>query len=219
MPGQASGVASKEVKVAETDSVLSLLERLPPRPGPSFDRLLDATERCLARYGIRRTSMTDIAREMHVARTTVYRQVGSVEEAMALVASRQLHRFLDDLLAVLSKPGGAGPGAFLEAIAGAVRFARSHPVSLRVLNDEPDIVGSLVTRDLSPYAAQVAEALAPTVAQAMKDGAIRKGDPQLAAQWLVRVVAALVVLPPEGDLEALLEYGLRPVLEIPGSSG
>lgn len=201
--------------MAETDGVVRLLERLPPRPGPSLDRLLDATERCLARYGIRRTSMTDIAREMHVARTTVYRQVASVEEAVALVASRQLHRFLDGLLDALAGPQGAGPSEFMRAIAGAVRFARSHPVSLRVLNDEPEIVGSLVTRDLSPYAAQVVEALAPVVSRAMAVGAIRPGDPQLAAQWLVRVVAALVALPPEGDLDALLEYGLRPVLETP----
>jgi AcrR family transcriptional regulator len=201
--------------MAETDGVLGLLERLPPRPGPSLDRLLDATERCLARYGIRRTSMTDIAREMHVARTTLYRQVGSVEEAVALVASRQLHRFLDELLDVLSGPASAGPAEFMSAIAGAVRFARTHPVSLRVLNDEPEIVGSLVTKDLSPYAAQVADALAPVVARAMTLGVIRKGDPLVGAQWLVRVVAALVVLPPEGDLEAMLEYGLRPVLEVP----
>lgn len=201
--------------MAETDGVLSLLQRLPPRPGPSLDRLLDATERCLARYGIRRTSMTDIAREMHVARTTLYRQVGSVEEAVALVASRQLHRFLDDLMGMLSDPASAGPQQFMAVIAGAVRFARSNPVSLRVLNDEPEIVGSLVTRDLSPYAAQVAEALAPVVARAMRMGVIRPGDPHLAAQWLVRVVAALVALPPEGDLDAMLEYGLRPVLETP----
>ena len=116
--------------MAEAESVIALLERLPPRPGPSMARLLDATERCLARYGIRRTSMTDIAREMHVARTTLYRQVSSVEEAVALVASRQLHRFLDDLLSLLSSPGGVGPAAgddgFVpSAAAGRLRFAES----------------------------------------------------------------------------------------------
>lgn len=201
--------------MAETDSVLRLLERLPPRPPDSLDRVLDATERCLARFGIRRASMTDIAREMHVARTTLYRQVGSVEEAVALVASRQLHRFLDDLLAVLSRPGGARASDLVDAIAGAVRFARSHPVSLRLLHDEPEILGSIVARDLAPYAAQVADALAPVLRHAMDGGVIRGADPRLAAQWLVRVVAVLVVLPPEGDLEAMLDYALVPVLQAP----
>jgi AcrR family transcriptional regulator len=197
--------------VAETDSVLKLLERLPPRPAPALDRLLDATERCLARYGIRRTSMTDIARELHVARTTLYRHVGSVEEAVALVASRQLHRFLDDLLGRLSGPGGASPAALHHAVVEAVRFARSHPVSRRVLEDEPEILGSLLARDLRPYATQVAEALAPVLSAAGNAVPV-VGDPLLAAQWLVRVVAVLVVLPPEGDLEAMAEYALGPLL-------
>lgn len=200
--------------MAETDSVLKLLERLPPRPAAALDRLLDATERCLARYGIRRTSMTDIAREMHVARTTLYRQVGSVEEAIALVASRQLHRFIDDLVSVLARPGGATPEDLLAAIAGAVRFARSHPVSLRLLHDEPDILGSLITHDLEPYAAQIAEALAPVLEHAMTTGVIRRADPRLAAQWLFRAVAVLVVLPPEGDLDAMLDFALGPLLRV-----
>lgn len=205
--------------MAETESVVKLLERLPPRPEPAMGRLLDATERCLARYGPRRTSMTDIAREMHVARTTLYRQVASVEEAIALVASRQLHRFLDDLLELLSSPEGAGPAAFLRAMAGAVRFARSDPVCRRVLEDEPELLGSLVAHDLSPYADQVAEALTPLVAGAIEAGSIRAGDPALAARWMVRVVAALVALPPEGgDLEALLDYGLGPLLHVPVSA-
>src|SRR5579872_4382810 len=160
--------------MAETDSVLKLLEQLPPRPAPSLDRTLDATERCLARYGIRRTSMTDIAREMHVARTTLYRQVGSVEEAIALVASRQLHRFLDELLEVLADPEGATVEGIVGAIGDAVRFTRSHPVALRVLNDEPEILGSIVARDLGPYAAQIAQALAPVLRHAMDRGVIRR---------------------------------------------
>lgn len=50
-----------------------------------------AVERCLTRFGVRRTSMTDIARELGVARTTLYRQVGSLEEAISLVTSRRFH--------------------------------------------------------------------------------------------------------------------------------
>jgi AcrR family transcriptional regulator len=201
--------------MAQPGSVLALLERLPPRPPESLDRVLDAAERCLARHGIRRTSMTDIAREMKVARTTLYRQISSVEEAMALIASRQLHHFLDGLVGLLASPSGAGPRAFLDAIAGAVRFARADPIVLRVLSEEPDIVGELVTRDIGPYATQIADALAPIVEAAMKAGMLRRADPHLAAAWIVRVVAVLVALPPEGDLDELLDYALLPALSSP----
>ncbi|MHB8438346.1 MAG: TetR/AcrR family transcriptional regulator [Acidimicrobiales bacterium] len=190
----------------------ALLDGLPPRPPRTLDPTLDAVERCLARYGLHRTSMTDIARELNIARTTLYRQLSSVEEAVALVASRQLHRFLDDLAARLLRPGAVVADAFIGAVASAVREARSHPVTLRVLEDEPEIVGTLVTRDLQSWASQIADVLTPMLDTAMKAGTIRRADPAIAAQWLVRVVAALVVLPPAGDLDAALLYGLRPLL-------
>src|SRR3954454_2515393 len=77
-----------------------LHDRMPPRPGPELDPVLDAVERCLIRFGIRRTSMSDIARELGVARTTLYRQVGSLAEAISLVTSRRFHHFLDELVAL-----------------------------------------------------------------------------------------------------------------------
>jgi len=202
--------------MAEPVAALQLLEALPPRPSEALDPVLDATERCLARYGIRRTSMTDIAKEMGVARTTLYRQVGSVEEAIALAVSRQLHRFLDGLIDLLVAPGGAGPHRFIAAIGSAIRFGRSNPVVLRVLEDEPDIMGALVTRDLGSYAAQIADALTPIVDVAMSAGMLRPADPHLTAEWIVRVVAVLMVIPSESDLDQMLEYALLPVLE-PGA--
>ncbi|WP_435865480.1 helix-turn-helix domain-containing protein [Streptomyces spectabilis] len=49
------------------------------------DRLpevLDATYACLSRYGVRRTTMDDIAREMGVSRSAVYQYVRGKEDAV-----------------------------------------------------------------------------------------------------------------------------------------
>src|SRR3954464_15332843 len=105
--------------------------RMPPRPGPELDPALDAVERCLTRFGIRRTSMTDIARELGVARTTLYRQVGSLEEAISLVTSRRFHRFLDELVALSA--GGIDFETFVQVIVRTVRTALDDPVAQRVL--------------------------------------------------------------------------------------
>jgi AcrR family transcriptional regulator len=199
--------------MGEVRASFPMLDRLPPRPPAVLDKLLDATEQAVARYGVRRTSMTDLARELGVARTTLYRQVTSVEEALALVASRQVYRFLDRLVQLVLTPAAAGPDAFMGVIVDAIAFTREHPVVRRVLEDEPEIVGAVVTRDLEPFAAQVAEALQPVLAGAMDAGLVRRADPQLAAEWLVRVAAVLIVLPAPGDLGTLLDYALRPVLQ------
>src|SRR2546423_62340 len=71
------------------------------------DAVLDATVDCVARYGLAKTSLSDIAREMGVAPSTVYRKVGTVENAVRLVMAREGHRQLarmPELIAGITGP-------------------------------------------------------------------------------------------------------------------
>lgn len=194
-----------------------LHNRLPPRPGPELDRALDAVERCIVRYGIDRTSMTDIAREMGVARTTLYRQVASVEDALALTSSRRFHRFLDDLVQLTVD--GTTPELFVQVVVRTVRSALADPIGQRVLRDEPQLVGHYLTSGaLAVLAAQITELIAPVVDAAMRAGLVRVADPALAAGWIVRIVFALCVVPPPDDqLEHTVRFVLQPMLD-PGPS-
>ncbi|MEV0291973.1 helix-turn-helix domain-containing protein [Nocardia sp. NPDC050710] len=53
--------------------------------------VLDATLRCLLRYGVRRTTVDDIAAEVGVSRSAVYQYVRGKDDAVRRVADR-LHR-------------------------------------------------------------------------------------------------------------------------------
>lgn len=194
-----------------------LYDRLPRRPDPEYDRVLDAVERCLARYGVRRTSMSDIARELGVARTTLYRQVASLEEAMALMSSRRFHRFLDELMALTAQ--GISAETFVQVIVRTVRSALDDPVVQRILNDEPELLGRYLSNgSLSALAGQITDLLTPVLRAAMGTGLVRMGDPALAAGWIVRVVLALgAVPPPDDELEATVRYVLVPMLD-PGAA-
>ena len=185
---------------------------LPPRPDPELDRLLDAVERCLTRYGLRRTTMSDIAREMGVARTTLYRQVSSIEEATALMSSRRLHRFVDKLLELSGQ--GLDAEAFVQVIVRATRMTLAEPVVQRLLRDEPEILGELVTSGaVAALVGQVSGLLTPVLRQAMADGLLRAGDPAMAADWIVRIVLVLTTVPaPDEDLEASVRFVLLPML-------
>jgi AcrR family transcriptional regulator len=197
---------------AEDDplSALAAFDRIPPRPPPELDRVLDATERCLTRYGMRRTSMSDIAREMGVARTTLYRQVSSLEEAVALVSSRQFFAFLDDLTALLAE--GASPDAFVDATLRTIRFARTSPLARRLLQDEPELIGGVIASGrIAGYVEQIVDLVVPVFEAAMATGAIRDGDPRLLAGVVVRLIAALT-LAPDDDPEDLVRYALEPLL-------
>lgn len=186
---------------------------LPPRPDPELDRVLDAVERCLTRFGLRRTTMSDIAREMGVARTTLYRQVSSIEEATALVSSRRLHRFLDKLADLSDQ--GLDAEAFVQVIARAVRMTLAEPVTQRLLNDEPEILGGYLTSGtVAALVAQITDLLIPVVRQAMGTGLIRAGDPAMAAEWIVRIVLVLTAVPAADDeLESTVRFVLLPLLD------
>jgi AcrR family transcriptional regulator len=187
-----------------------LVEGLPPRPPASLDPLLDAASICLAASGPSRTTMSDIAREMGVAPSTVSRKVGSVENAAWLIASREAHRFFERLPQLIA--GAEGPRMVTVFLAAGVRAAREHPVFARILRDEPDFVGRNVTRRLPSLIEQVAAFVEPFLQMAMSIGLIREQDPAALSAWLTRVTVICLVAPPEGDLEDALDHLLLPLL-------
>lgn len=205
---------------ARTRSERGMAERwygqLAPRPSPDLDRVLDAVERCLVRFGLTRTSMTDVARELGVARTTLYRQVGSLDEAMALLQSRRFHRFLDEL--VVLTEDGVDAATFIDVLVRTVRSALADQVGQRVLQAEPELLGDYLTSgSLRATAAQVTALLTPVVATGMEAGRLRPGDPATTAGWIVRIVLAVgMVPPPEDELEPTLRAVLEPLLVAPG---
>ncbi|MER5475262.1 TetR/AcrR family transcriptional regulator [Streptomyces sp. NPDC002685] len=59
-------------------------------PGDRLDEVLDAAYDCLTRYGMRRTTMDDIASVMGVSRSAVYQYVHGKDDAFRRLA-RRLH--------------------------------------------------------------------------------------------------------------------------------
>jgi AcrR family transcriptional regulator len=196
--------------MAATLEFPSLAERLPSAPDPSLDPVLDAAVECLARHGISKTTLSDIAREMGVAPSTVYRKVGSVDNVALLVFAREAQRFLDRVPAVTATT--TGPEAVIALMADAIDNLATHPVAAKVLRDEGDWMGRLVTRRLHALLREGVAMTAPMLSLAMASGMIRTRDPELLAHWLLRIALAALVAPPPGDLRRSLGDLLLPVL-------
>jgi AcrR family transcriptional regulator len=69
------------------DAVAPVLESDPQR-----ERVLDAAEECLKRFGLSKTTAEDIARAAGLSRATVYRQFGSRDAIVAAVTTREAER-------------------------------------------------------------------------------------------------------------------------------
>lgn len=188
---------------------------MPPPPPASLDPFLDATSRCFARYGVRRTSVQDVATELGVNRTTVYRQVGNIEQQAMLLAARDSHRLLSALPGRIAFP--IGPRSVVDLIATLVREARAHPVLAKMLADERDLIGSFVARDVPNLLERTTVAFVPLVSLAIGTGNLARRDPVVLAQWLVRITASLILIEPPGELEDFLGELLIPALTPPAS--
>jgi AcrR family transcriptional regulator len=187
-----------------------LSEGIPGPPPPELDVYLDAALACFTRHGIQRTSVQDVARELRVNRATVYRQVGNVEQMVRLLLARELHHLLQRLPTQLAE--SSGPDTVVQLLAAIVDYARSHPVLVKVLADEPELIGPFLVSDLPSLVARVANQLAPLLEWGMRTGQLAPRDPVVVAEWLVRTALTLVIAPPPGDVRRFLAELLVPAL-------
>jgi len=190
---------------------LPVLVRGLPAPPPAYlDPFLDAAARCFARYGIRRTSVQDVAAELKVNRTTVYRQVGNVESMVRLLTARDLHRLLGDTYRQL-EPTTLSPRTVVEVLTHIVELVRAHPVVAKVLADERALIGAALD-DVPAVLGRIAAAMVPVLEAAMASGHLARRDPVVVAEWLARLGGSAVVAPPPGDLATFLAELLVPAL-------
>lgn len=175
-----------------------------------MDPLLDAAAACFVKYGIRRTSVQDIAAELGVNRTTVYRQGGNVGQIAIALGVRETSRVVNTLPAKIRWP--IGPQTVIDVVATFVRAAWEHPVLAKALRDERDLVGSAVAHDARLYFDRLNTAMVPLMSLAVRSGAIADRDPLVLTEWLTRVGCSLILIPPPGELEEFLAEILLPAL-------
>lgn len=187
-----------------------LVRGIPSPPPAALDPILDAAARCFARHGVTRTSVQDVAHELRVNRTTVYRQVGNVETLARLLLARELHRLLEVAPTVLQTH--QGPEAIVGLMTLVAEFAREHPVAAKLINDEAEVIGPFLVTDMADLVGRVSVAVVPLLRAAMDAGEIAQRDPAVLADWLVRSTISVILVPPAGGVRGFLSELLLPVL-------
>ncbi|MEH2193281.1 MAG: TetR family transcriptional regulator [Nostoc sp.] len=71
------------------------------------ERILDAAEEVLCRYGLAKATVVDVARFLEVSHGTIYRHFPSKAALRDAVAERWLHRVSTPLAAIAQEPGSA----------------------------------------------------------------------------------------------------------------
>ncbi|MFD6098359.1 TetR/AcrR family transcriptional regulator [Nocardiopsis flavescens] len=187
------------------------------------DSILDAARACVVDFGVRRTTLTDVARRAGVSRPTVYRRWPDVTALVADLLTRELRGILlDEEAAAGHGPAGEGVRARLVLhAAGVARAMLHHPLFTRIVDTEPELMTTYTFQRLGESHRAALEVLGPVVAQGQAEGSIRAGDPAVLARLVMVTVQNTVtsrrlfadLLDEEslvGELAALIDGYLAP---------
>jgi AcrR family transcriptional regulator len=103
------------------------------------ERILDAALGQFEDFGLRRSTMEDIARRCGLSRITIYRRFPKKENLIEAVVLRELRNFLGDLVSV-GAPGATPEDRMVERVAFALLYLRNHPLLRRLLRTEPEAI-------------------------------------------------------------------------------
>ncbi len=150
-------------------------------PALTPERILDAAEEVLRRYGPAKTTVVDVARFLEVSHGTIYRHFPSKAALRDAVAERWLHRVSTPLAAIVTQPGTA-----VERLRHW--FEQLMTLKRRKVWDEPELFATysaIAEESRSVVQAHVAELvrqLAQMIDSGISSGEFKAIDPQKAAK-------------------------------------
>jgi AcrR family transcriptional regulator len=161
---------------------------------PADDPLLDAARDCVLAVGVRRTTLTDVARRAGVSRMTVYRRFPDVTALLQALMTREFTRLLAGAEAEAQAAGGATERERLAFLLpeGAERLC-GHPLFQRILDVDPELLHPYVFQRLGAFQRVVLDGLAHRIALGQEDGSVRPGDPRTLASALELLVRGYVL--------------------------
>ncbi|HEX7131927.1 MAG TPA: helix-turn-helix domain-containing protein [Iamia sp.] len=167
---------------------------------PAQERALDAAVELVARWGVAKTTLGDVARAAGMSRATLYRTFpGGKDELFGLLARREVARFL----AVATDACDAAPDlatALTDSLHAASTHLAGHGAIRFVLDHEPELaVPVLGFGAMDRLLRLVSRAVAPHLVRFGADG--HPDSPSWAAEWCARLFLSALVNPtPSWDL-------------------
>ncbi|MEU7819685.1 TetR/AcrR family transcriptional regulator [Catellatospora sp. NPDC049133] len=175
------------------------------------DLVLDAARDCVLAYGVRRTTVTDVARRAGVSRMSVYRRWPDVQSLVADLMSREWHRVIVDAARQAAAADGPLRARLVTQSVTAAATLRVHPLLRKILEVDPEILLPYMLDRRGAGQEEMLGFLIEMIAAGQAEGSVRAGDPArlaravlLTAQSFVLSVATVTDGHTPSDLDAEL---------------
>jgi len=147
------------------------------------EALLDATQACVLAVGVRRTTMTDVARRAGVSRMTLYRRYADVTSLMQALMTREFTQIIGEVEAEAAKLPTARERLVTAAVSGVDRLTR-HPLFLRIVDVDPELLLPYLTTRRGAFQRAAVGVFAARLTDGVAEGSIAVDDPAAAARTI-----------------------------------
>lgn len=161
---------------------------------PDSDPLLDAARDCVLAVGVRRTTLTDVARRAGVSRMTLYRRWPDVRSLVGDLMTREWIAVAADAMPPDAEDDGRPVRArIVEGLVAGVSAFRAHPLFHKILDVDPELLLPYVLDRRGASQDALLGLLATALEDGHEDGSVRRGRTALQARSLLLVVQSFTL--------------------------
>jgi AcrR family transcriptional regulator len=182
------------------------------------ERLLNAAEVCFEQFGLRRTTIDDVAREAKVSRSTVYRYFDGRGDLIVGAYLRESDAVNGKLSALLDRPGPFAE-RLLKATMWTIDSIRTGKYLPLMLTPEGAMLFSNAVTASTAFYESTRKTMGPYIEEAQRLGEVRKDlDLDDFNEWMLRIVFSFAMIDSPSKrnskhVKRLLSTFLLPALE------
>jgi AcrR family transcriptional regulator len=154
--------------------------------------ILDAARECVLAFGVRRTSLSEVARRAHVSRPTVYRRW---PDRTALVADLMTREWAG-VFGAAEVHTAAGQTIRQRAVARIVdvtRTLRTHPLLRKIVDVDPELLQPYIFDRFGTSQRMAIANMAGWLRSGQHEGSVRPGDAEVLARVVLLAVQSNVL--------------------------
>lgn len=209
-------------------SVPPILARILEKPRADGEQLLESALSAFLDFGIKRTSMGEIARRAGISPATLYRRFESKNELIEAVGVREAQLFVAEIdQRVAEITGGssaesatAAEDQLVEVFVAFITLLARNELLRRLLRTEPDLILPRLTTEAGPILGVGRAYLAEKLRELQNTNPALDFDADLVAEIMARLAQSLALTPdgliPVGDQQAAREFARRTLMPMVG---
>ncbi|MFE1290647.1 TetR/AcrR family transcriptional regulator [Streptomyces sp. NPDC058751] len=156
------------------------------------DPVLDAVRDCVLAVGVRRTTLTDVARRAGVSRMTLYRRWPDVR---SLVGDLMTREWIDVATRAMPEPDPDEPTRtrIVDGLVAGAEGFRAHPLFRKIVDVDPELLLPYVLDRRGASQEALLELLADALEQGHADGSVRIAPTRRQARAVLLVVQSFTL--------------------------